>query len=615
MILSRVILSILLITLSNLYLLEGTGILQRCLDVGAANEAFQNKLYDFLVDPVIGKRLFDYEDKTFMKDDRERELEHEYCYLYVKEKTGLLALLDVFESKNHHINDVFWDSMMEVLPPTWHVYGARPMKMSIINGRFFESCASNLFSFYKDRILEKYHTALSNLKDVRILTMGKIIEICRNIREKMVSVGFDIDDNLHYFSKSDLAPYYRCSSIDKDNFADILIVLLGRYKGYITKSRACSIVDSFEKIQDLGDINDNSCYEELRKHLFGRIIPTGGNQKNEAYILCRELQLLRKLTYSQYDNFSSMILDDSSSENKELENSSDVEVVDLALTYLKNTFEKTKTTQIGEKMSRVIKIDRKRFVESCVNNIETLFATGGIVFDNSDRLDDSDKEDEEGSSILKSKLKYETSLVDLRNKLFVVCSSLQMHILNSKISGFRSTKVANPRLHSRSDIFKMVNSAFLIFDRCRNDQNITGEKYVITQDTISEIILTIIFYSSEDSLSSIALYNGFSKASICELSDMLVRAYNEDINNQEPNNFLSVCRSITLNYVLEQRGDGIFERKKLRKSITKVCSILISAIKEMSAVGVKREGGLDSSYYDLEPLSGVEIGLKLKSHT
>ncbi|KAH7649425.1 hypothetical protein FG379_001051 [Cryptosporidium bovis] len=605
------------VAISNLLFSESTGILQRCLDIGTANEAFQNKIYDFLADSVIRKNLVDYESKTFMQGEKEQELQHEYCYLYVKEKTGLLALLDVFESKNHHINDMFWDSMMEVLPPTWHVYGARPMKMSIINGRFSESCTSNLFSFYKDNILEKYHTALSNLKDMRILTMGKMVEICRNIREKMLSLGFDLDNNSTYFGKSDLSPYYRCSTIDKDNFADILIVLLGRYRGYITKLKACSIVDSFEGIYDLGNINDNSCYDKLRKHLFGKVIPTGRNQKNEAYILCRELQLLRRLTYSQYDNFSSMVSDDVSDDtNREEGTNVTSKIVKLTINYLKNTLKNIKITPTGEKILSVIKIDKKRFTESCVNNIETLFATGGIVFDvNEESENDGGGNEGEGESgsIVNNNLKYETSLVDLRNKLFVVCGSLHMHILNSKIPGFHSIKLMNPRLHNRSDIFKMVDSGFLAFDRCRNDKNITGIKYTITQDTISEIILTIIFYSANDSLSSIALYNGLTKASICELSGLLVESYNNDLS-QEPNNFLPVCRDIILGYILEQRGDGIFERKKLRKSIIKVCSILISAINEMSIVETIGGSLFSSSYYDAEPLSEVEIGLMLNSH-
>ncbi|KAH8584371.1 uncharacterized protein ELE39_002465 [Cryptosporidium sp. chipmunk genotype I] len=478
--------------------------------------------------------------------------------------------------RNEIIIDYFWDSMMESLPPTWHVYGTRPIQASIIKTRFMESCASNIYSLYRDGKIEKFHTVISNLKDVRYLTLGKVNEICKIIQEKIESFGFELTSGIQNSGRSSLPVYYRCPEIHSDELADVLIFILDKKlpKLDIPKHRICAIVNVI--LREPTSFQ-SSCYGVLSFGLRGYLHIEDGNNRDLAFA-CEIMDNVRK--------FAGLF-------SREPVQISKRGIKEIIVESLLRIYPSMELTNMGMEIIELMKISEHRFIESCMNFSETLFALQGFKIipkkasrQKIDRINSSSNEKEQGEEAEYEEINdgmahpYEGRPRDLRKKLLLACSGIHMYLFEIKPKGVSFTKLRSSRIVTHEDFLMISRSKLLLLDSCKNDYLMALGKHTITQDTLTEIILSAILHSSYKSTSSKTLYNGVIKEYVCKVSGEIINSLKKNSLTSpkfEETDFMRSCRQVIISRAIPmQEGNSL--NLTLKKSIIRLCSIVVKSL-------------------------------------
>ncbi|TRY51129.1 Uncharacterized protein CTYZ_00001498 [Cryptosporidium tyzzeri] len=545
-------------------------ILDDCVKAGLASYKRQNVFQKFRLRLDVSDNISKYEN--FLKnyntlDENISFMDEEY----------LQDISRFLFDRNEILIDYFWDSMMDSLPPTWHVYGIRPIQASIIRTRFMESCVSNIYSLYKEGKIEKFHTIIPNLRDARYLTSGKVNEICRNIKGKIENFGFEIPPVIKTIGRSNLPVYYRCSEIQSDELADVTIFILDKKipKFNIPKQKICEIVNVM--IREPASFH-NSCFGVLSFGLRG-YLPIDNETRDSLDFACKIMDNIRKYTRL----FS-----------KEPIQMPNKNIKYIIVESLLRIYSNIELTGIGMEIVEQMKISEYRFIESCTNFSETLFALQGFKIiekqvskqngmkTNGSSDEQKEEEDKEIDNNIANP--FEEDPRDLRKKLLLACSGIHMHLFEIKPKGVSFTKLINSRIIVQEDFSKVSKSKLLYLDLCDNKNAMILDKHSITQDTLAEIILSAILHSSSKSMSSIALYNGFVKEYICSISGEIIsslRNHFETFPKFEETGFMNSCRQTI--------SEEVFPRQKeksmnfmLKKSIIKLCSIVVNSLSQIS---------------------------------
>ncbi|KAF7456681.1 putative integral membrane protein [Cryptosporidium felis] len=550
-------------------------ILEKCVKAGLGSGNL-DLLHKFSTDYVVVKSISKYLEISVGPEGEKKD-----GLFFQRDEIGKYSKF--FFDRNEAVVDQFWDSMMVHLPKTWHIYGLRPVQMSIIKTRFSESCAGGIFSLLKDGIIEKYHTAIPNLKDKRYLTMGKVMEICRDIQNDMEDQGFELVSGVPPFGRSSIPVYYRCSSPLSDVLADLLLYIADHRipKSEISKKRACSMTEVMVKDSETFQ---GSCKDVLPFGLRG-YIPLELDFENEVAYICEILGNLRQ--------FGVFLSDEVTPKSK-------VSIKEVVVESLLKAFPELYLTEEGENIVNLTTIKESRFVESCANFSETLIALRGLAL-----------------SSRKSPEAY-PDLENLRSKLLLVCSGIHMYLLETKPKGIPVSKILNTRKVTNQDFSKLIESKFIPFDSCGAKLSFLLGKYTISQDTLAEMILSIIQYSSPRSSSSTSLNNGLIKEPICEISALIIGSMKNKLLSSliyEEAEFFHICRQIIFNKVLgssvEANQEGNRKTKEfsnIRKSVIKLCNILSKSLNLISSFKNQptRDSGDQENRTFLEDLSESE---------
>ncbi|OII73203.1 uncharacterized protein cubi_02435 [Cryptosporidium ubiquitum] len=560
-------------------------ILDYCVDSGLKSSKHQSLIQNFVLRLDVVNNVSEYENEIL------KDLSEEYVPFMDEEYLEEVAKF-LFH-RNEVVIDYFWDSMMESLPPSWHVYGTRPIQASVIKTRFMESCASNIYSLFRDGKIEKFHTMISNLKDARYLTLGKVNEICRNIKERIESFGFELKSGVQASGRSSLPAYYRCSEIYSDELADVLILVLDKKipKLDISKLKICTLVNVI--IRDSHTFRE-SCYGVLSFGLKG-YLPIEKDNSDDLLFVCSVMDNIRKFTQL----FSQKPIQLSGKGIKS-----------VIVKSLLKIYPNIELTNIGMEMVELMKIQEHRFIESCMNFSETLFALQGfkritknVLKQNNDGILDSNEDEINDIQIYP----VEGHLKDLRKKLLLTCSGIHMYLFETKPKGVSFTKLRNSRIITSEDFSKISKSKLLILDSCKNEYVMVLGKYTITQDTLSEIILSAILHSSNKSMSSSILHNGVTKEQICNISSKIINLLGKNFLTSpkfEETGFMSSCKQIIIDWALHQSLTTPLN-STLRKSIIKLCSIVTKSLILISETR-KSQSGLDETNQDDDELTSSE---------
>lgn len=540
------------------YKTNAQSILDYCVNSGLKSYKHQTFIQNFMLRLDIANVISKYEEEI------SRDSSEEYTVFMDDEYLEDVAKFLFY--RNEIVIDYFWDSMMEVLPPTWHVYGTRPAQVSVIRTRFMESCASNIYSLFRDGKIEKFYSMISNLKDQRYLTSGKVNEICRDVKERIESHGLELTSGIWINGRSNLPAYYRCSEINNDELADLLIFLLDKRirKLNIPKLRICTLANVILKDSDTFK---DSCYGVLSFGLRGYFSIDKENN-NDLEFICDIMNNIKKFTqlFSQ--------------EPVKLPNKGIRQVI---LESLLSIYPEIELTDIGIEMVEMMKVSEYRFIESCMNFSETLFVLQGFkkVIKNTFKQENGsifDLNNEENYNITDYPLKGNFN--GLRKKLLLVCSGIHMYLFEIKPKGVSFTKLRNSRIITHED-FKMISkSKLLLFDSCKNEYVMVLGKYTITQDTLAEIIISAILHSSNKSMSSSILHNGVVKEQICIISSKIINLLGKNFLTSpkfEETGFISSCKQAITEKALNQSNTALLS-STLKKSIIKLCNIITKTL-------------------------------------
>ncbi|KAK9172135.1 Uncharacterized protein cmbei_6003070 [Cryptosporidium meleagridis] len=541
-----------------------------CVKAGLASYKRQNILQKFRLRLDVSDSISKYEDTL----KNYNTLDENISFLDEEYLQGISRFL--FE-RNEILTDYFWDSMMDSLPPTWHVYGIRPIQASIIRTRFMESCVSNIYSLYREGKIEKFHTAIPNLRDARYLTSGKVNEICRNIKEKIENFGFEIPPIIKNIGRSNLPVYYRCSEIQSDELADFVIYILDKKipKFNIPKQKVCEIVNVIIREPALFH---SSCFGVLSFGLRG-YLPTNDENRDSLDFACKVMDNIRK--------YAGLF----SKEPVQIPNKN---IKDIVVESLLRIYPSMKLTGIGTEIVEQMKISEHRFIESCMNFSETLFALQGFKIverqvsrqKNMDTNGSFDEQKEEDDEEIDDNIAHPfgENPKDLRKKLLLACSAIHMHLFEIKPKGVSFTKLTNSRIITQEDFLKVSNSKLLYLDLCDNKDVMILGKHSVSQDTLAEVILSAILHSSRKSMSSIALYNGFVKEYICSISGEIISSLRKNFETFpvfEETGFMNSCRQVISEEVFPRQKDKSMNFM-LKKSIIKLCSIVVNSFIQIS---------------------------------
>ncbi|KAJ1612998.1 putative signal peptide-containing protein [Cryptosporidium canis] len=472
--------------------------------------------------------------------------------------------------RNEIVIDYFWDSMMESLPVTWHVYGTRPFQSSIIRTRFMESCACNIYSLHREGKIEKFHTMVSNLRDTRYLTIGKVNEICRKIKDTIEDKGFDLVSGFQINGRSNVLAYYRCPEVYNDELADVLIFVLGKRvpSVSVSKFRICRIVEAFQRspVSFRG-----SCIKTLEFELKEYLRFEKDSYAHLEFV-CDIMENVRNFTglFSQ----EPVVL-------------SRRGIKDVIVDSLKRLYPNIELTKMGQEMVELMKISESRFIESCMNFSETLISLKGFKrTQNSSRKNHGDLSDFAGGwgdNYSKEEDKMFAILGDprdIRKKLLLTCSGIHMYLMDLKPKGVSFTKLRNSRTTTPKDFEVVSKSKLLLFDSCKNEYVLSLGGLAISQDTLAEMFLSAILHASSKSTSSSSLYNGISKFPICKISGDIIHSMGSHISTSpmfDESSFITSCRQVIIENTSAKFGPD-YLNSTIKKSTIKLCNVVAKSL-------------------------------------
>ncbi|EEA07970.1 uncharacterized protein CMU_031110 [Cryptosporidium muris RN66] len=325
----------------------------------------------------------------------------------------------------------FWFSMVDKLPSSWHVYGAKPKELNIVPFRFMESY-------------------------LRYFTISKIWSICVDIKDNMPKSFDYINDGPIPNNRNMLLKYNRCNFSQDNEIADMISVVLLNNTAFssLYKKEICSAVENISRDMDIFTV---SCANALTKMIYSN----SEKEMNEAMDICSVVK--------EGLNLISIL----SPEGSLLESSFDL--MTFTVDFLSLSFPSYKLSNFGKKMLPFLKIRTQRFIESCTNIAETLFKTGGF---------------ERNTTIPGNQLK-DISEEITRQRLILRCGAIYRYLRLNKPKGINPQIFRNEKSVSPSTINNILKSSSLLFDSC--DLNGDFDSHLgPTKDIVAEILLIIL---------------------------------------------------------------------------------------------------------------------------
>ncbi|OII76708.1 hypothetical protein cand_027290 [Cryptosporidium andersoni] len=452
--------------------------------------------------------------------------------LGVKDKDDLLAnnqvlinlLTTISNFKVDTLGSEFWFSMVDKLPSSWHVYGAKPKELNIVPFRFMESCMASIFTLFKEKKIIKYHSFFPSLKDLRYFTIGKMRSICVDIKDNMPKSFDYINDGPIPNNRNMLLKYNQCNFSQDNEIADMISAVLLSHTAFssLYKKEICSAVENISRDMDIFTV---SCANALIKMIYSN----SEEEMNEAMDICSVVK--------QNFNLISIL----SPKESSLESSFDL--MTFTVDFLSLSFPLYKLSNFGKKMLPFLKIRTQRFIESCTNIAETLFKTGGF---------------ERNTTIPGNQLK-DISEEITRQRLILRCGAIYRYLRLNKPKGINPQIFRNEKSVSPSTINNLLKSSSLLFDSC----DLSGDfdsHLGPTKDIVAEILLTILPNFPINNL-----YNGNLKYPLCKVSEYILK----DLSSYELPT-LYKCTNAFIKVIEVQDIDPIFEDKLMN-----ICNIFI----------------------------------------
>ncbi|KAL7067418.1 hypothetical protein ACR3K2_21930 [Cryptosporidium serpentis] len=468
-----------------------------------------------------------YESKTLQKS-KKLDIKND---LLANNQVLINLLTAMSNFKVDGLGSEFWFSMVDKLPSSWHVYGAKPKELNIVPFRFMESCMASIFTLFKENKIIKYHSFIPTLKDLRYFTISKMWSICVDIKNNMPKSLDYINDGPIPNNRDMLLKYNRCNFSQDNEIADMISVVSLNNTAFssLYKKEICSAVENISRDMDVFTV---SCANALIKMIYS----SSEKEMNEAMNICSVVKEGLNLISILISNESSL--------------KSSFDLITFIVDFLSLSFPSYKLSNFGKKMLPYFKIRNQRFIESCTNIAETLFKTGGF---------------ERNTNISKDQLKDISENIT-RQKLILRCGAIYRYLKLNKPKGINFQIFRNEKSISPSTINNLLKSSLLLFDSCDPNGDFSSNLGP-TEDIVAEILLTIIPNFPINNL-----YNGNLKYPLCKVSEYILK----DFNSFELPNFYK-CTNAFIKVSEVQDIDSIFEEKLMN-----ICNIFTYVFENMT---------------------------------